>query len=156
MRLDRTTGPTPLLEQGHLQPVSQDHDQTAFEYLQGWRLHQLPGQPAPALDHTHGEKVFPDVQRAPLSRAWLRPLGTLPSGICRLWRDPPAPSVPRDEQPRLPAWPPWGAPAPHGPSRDSAASPVAAGPALGAALPVALTTLLNPSLRKMLRTNRYD
>ena len=37
----------------------------AFEYLQGWRLHNLPGQPVPVLSHPHSKKVFPDVQTEP-------------------------------------------------------------------------------------------
>lgn len=37
--------------------------QTAFEYLQGWRLHNLPGQPMPVLIHSHSEKALPDIQR---------------------------------------------------------------------------------------------
>ena len=37
----------------------------AFEYLQGWRLHSLPGQPVLVLGHPNHEKVFPDVQMAP-------------------------------------------------------------------------------------------
>jgi len=32
------------------------------EYLQGWRLHHLSGQPVPVLSHPHS-KVFPDVHR---------------------------------------------------------------------------------------------
>jgi len=39
----RSAGPTPLLKQGCLELVVQDHVQTAFEYLQGGRLHNLPG-----------------------------------------------------------------------------------------------------------------
>jgi len=52
----------PLLKHGHLELVAQDH---VLEYLQGWRLHNLPGQPVPWLGHPHREKVFPDVQREP-------------------------------------------------------------------------------------------
>jgi len=37
----RSCGPTTLLNQGHLETVSQDHVQMAFEYLQGWRTHSL-------------------------------------------------------------------------------------------------------------------
>ena len=33
----RLSGLTPLLKQGHLEPVAQDHVQMAFEYLQRWR-----------------------------------------------------------------------------------------------------------------------
>lgn len=33
--------------------------QSHFEYLQGWRLHQPSGQPAPLFDQTHSkEKLF--------------------------------------------------------------------------------------------------
>ena len=60
--LQRPSGPTPLLKQGHLQPVAQDRVWTAFENLQGWRLHKLPGQRVPVLSHPRSEKVFPDVQ----------------------------------------------------------------------------------------------
>ena len=61
----RSSGPTPLLKQGHLGQVASDHVQIAFEYLQGWRLHNLSGQPVPVLGHPHSKKVFPDVQREP-------------------------------------------------------------------------------------------
>ena len=61
----RSSAPTTLLKQGHLQLVAQDHVQTAFEYLQGWRIHNLSGQPVPVLSHPHGAKVFPDVQVEP-------------------------------------------------------------------------------------------
>jgi len=54
-----------VLKQGHLQPVAGHHVQAAFEYLQGWRLHTLPGQPVPELGDPHSEKVFPDVQTEP-------------------------------------------------------------------------------------------
>jgi len=36
-----------------------------FEYLQGWRLHNLSGQPVPGLGHPHSEETFPDVQMEP-------------------------------------------------------------------------------------------
>lgn len=36
--LRRSPGAMPLLKQGHLEPVGQGHVQTAFEYLQAWRL----------------------------------------------------------------------------------------------------------------------
>ena len=61
----RSSGPTTLLKQGHLDLVTQDHVQTAFEYLQGWRLRNLSGQRVPALSHPDSKKVFPDVQRKP-------------------------------------------------------------------------------------------
>jgi len=68
LRLEGTSGviwSTPPLKQGHLEQAVQDHVQAVFEYLQGWRLHHLPGQPVPVLGHSHSEKVFPDVQREP-------------------------------------------------------------------------------------------
>jgi len=37
----------------------------AFEYLKGWRLHNLPGQPLPVFDHPHNNEVFLDVQMEP-------------------------------------------------------------------------------------------
>jgi len=63
----RPSGPTPLLKQGHLEPVAQDHLQMAFEYPQGWRLHRLSGQPVPGLGHPHSETVFPDIQTSHVS-----------------------------------------------------------------------------------------
>ena len=45
----------PLLKQDHLEPVAQDHGQTAFEYLQGGRLHNLSGQLVPVLSHPHSK-----------------------------------------------------------------------------------------------------
>jgi len=32
-----SSGPTPLLKQGHLEKAAQDHAQMTFEYFQGWR-----------------------------------------------------------------------------------------------------------------------
>ena len=37
----------------------------AFEYLQGWRLHNLPGQAVAVLGHPHRRTVFSDVHREP-------------------------------------------------------------------------------------------
>ena len=54
-----------MLKLGHLEPVAQDHVQTAFGYLQGWTLHNLSGHPVPVLGCPHSEKVFLDVQREP-------------------------------------------------------------------------------------------
>ena len=39
----------------------QDHVQTVFEYLHGWKLHNLSGQPVLVIS----QKVLPDVQREP-------------------------------------------------------------------------------------------
>jgi len=64
-QLYRQSCPTPVLKQGHLEPVVQDSVQLAFKYLQGWRLHNPSGQPLPLLSHPHSEKVFPDVQTEP-------------------------------------------------------------------------------------------
>ena len=60
-----SSGPTLLLKRRCLEQVAQDHVQTTFEYLQGWRLHNLPGQSVSVLGHPHSEKAFPDVQREP-------------------------------------------------------------------------------------------
>ena len=54
----KVTWSNPLHKQGHLEPVAQDCVQSAFEYLQGWRLHNLPKQPVTLTVKT----VVPDVQ----------------------------------------------------------------------------------------------
>jgi len=61
----RSSSPTPQLKQGPLEPFAQDYVQSAFELLQGWRLHSLSGQLVPVLDHPHSKKMFPDVQVEP-------------------------------------------------------------------------------------------
>lgn len=72
LKLAGTTGspgPPPLLKQGHLQLVSQDHVQPAFEYYQGWTCHNLCGQPGTVFSHSHSIKMVPDAQReAPVSQ----------------------------------------------------------------------------------------
>ena len=45
LRVAGMSGPTLLLKQSHVDLVSQDHVQMAFEYLYGWRLYYLSGQP---------------------------------------------------------------------------------------------------------------
>lgn len=57
--------PTPLIEQAYLAPVTQDHVQLGFEYLQGWRVHSLSRQPVPVLSHPDGKKMLRDVHRRP-------------------------------------------------------------------------------------------
>jgi len=57
-----SSGPTPLLKQGHLQQATQDLVQAGLEYLQRRRLHHLPGQPVPVLRHPQKEEVLPQVQ----------------------------------------------------------------------------------------------
>jgi len=37
----RSSGPTPLLKQGHLQQVAQDRVQLGSDYLYGWQLYNL-------------------------------------------------------------------------------------------------------------------
>ena len=59
------TLPKPLCQKGHPEPAAQVHAQAAFEYLHGWRLHHLPGQPVPVLGHPDSAEAFPDVQRDP-------------------------------------------------------------------------------------------
>lgn len=59
----RSPSPTTLLKQGSLEQVAQNHVQIAFEYLQGWKLQNLPGQHVPMLSHPHTEKVFSDFRR---------------------------------------------------------------------------------------------
>ena len=59
-----SSSPTPLPKQGHLQQAAQDLVQAGLEYLQRSRLHNLPGQPVPALRHPQREEVLPHVQTA--------------------------------------------------------------------------------------------
>lgn len=47
---------SPLLEEDHLDHIA--HTQMAFECLQGQRLHNLPGQLVPVLDHPQSNKCF--------------------------------------------------------------------------------------------------
>jgi len=54
----RSSCPTALLRQGHLEePVTQDHVQIAFEYLQGGRLHNQSGKPMPVFSHPYSKSV---------------------------------------------------------------------------------------------------
>lgn len=48
----------PLLKQGCLEPVFQDSVQMAFEHLQGWGFHSLPGQSVPVLGHSQSFLMF--------------------------------------------------------------------------------------------------
>lgn len=52
----------PLLKQCHLEQVAQGSVQLSFEYLHRWRLHNLPGQPVSAFNHSHNRKLFSYVQ----------------------------------------------------------------------------------------------
>lgn len=52
----------PMLKKGHQEQAAQNCIQTAFGYLQVWRLHNLPGQAVKVLGHHHSEKVLPNVQ----------------------------------------------------------------------------------------------
>ena len=56
--LSRSCSPTPMLKQGQLEQVAQDHVQLGFEYLHWWRLRSLSGQPMPVFYHPHRKKVF--------------------------------------------------------------------------------------------------
>jgi len=55
----------PLPAQARLPRANcQDCVQMTFEYLQGWKLHNLLGQLVPMPSHPHSEKVFPDIHTA--------------------------------------------------------------------------------------------
>jgi len=49
--LCRSSSPTLLPKEGHLQQAAEDLVQVGLEYLQRSRLHNLPGQPVPVLHH---------------------------------------------------------------------------------------------------------
>ena len=53
--------PNPLPKQGHPEQAAQHRVQAGLEYLQGRRLHSLPGQPGPGLPHPQREEVLPRV-----------------------------------------------------------------------------------------------
>lgn len=54
----RLPNPSPCSEQGHLQWVAQDSFQVGFGYVQGWRVHSLPGKLVPVPDHSPSRKGF--------------------------------------------------------------------------------------------------
>ena len=58
----RSSSPTPLPKQGHLEQAAQDLVQAGLEYLQRRRLHKPSGQPVPGLRHPQREEVLPHVQ----------------------------------------------------------------------------------------------
>lgn len=54
----RPSSPIPLIKQGQLEQVIQDHVQSSFDYLQERRLHNTSGTPGPVFDHLHSKR-FP-------------------------------------------------------------------------------------------------
>jgi len=58
----RSSSPTPLPKQGHLEQAAQDPVQAGLEYLQRRRLHNSSGQPVPVLCHPQTKGVLPHVQ----------------------------------------------------------------------------------------------
>lgn len=50
------SSPTPWAKQGQLQQVAHGFVQLPFQYLQERRVHSLPGQPLPGLNHHRREK----------------------------------------------------------------------------------------------------
>lgn len=50
---ERSSSPIPLLEQEHLNHVTQERVLLGFESLQRKRLHNPPGQPDPVFCHPH-------------------------------------------------------------------------------------------------------
>ena len=52
----RSSGPTPLRQEGHPEQVALDCVQSGVEYLQRRRLHNLSGQPVPVFDHPDSKK----------------------------------------------------------------------------------------------------
>ena len=66
-----------LLKQGHLELIAQDYVQTAFEYLEEWRYHNLSGHPVLVVSHPHSEKKIPYVQRDPPVFPWV-PIASCP------------------------------------------------------------------------------
>lgn len=69
-------GSNSQLKLGHWELFAQAHAQMTFEYLQGQRLYNFPGQPVAVLGYPHSEKVFsdyhmdpPEIQAVPIASA---------------------------------------------------------------------------------------
>lgn len=58
--LSRSSWKMFTLQQAYLEQAAQHHVLMASEYIQGWRLYHLPGQPVLVLSHLHSTKVPPD------------------------------------------------------------------------------------------------
>ena len=54
----------PCYGQGRQPPdqAAQSHIQPGLECLQGWGIHNLPGQPVPVCHHPLCEKLLPNIQ----------------------------------------------------------------------------------------------
>jgi len=93
----RQSSPILLFKQGQLQQVTLEHVQWRFDYLQGWRLHMLSGQPAPVFDHPYIKKkhhlhlnIISCISTcAVLRRVRLCLLSSPPSDIDTNWQDTP-------------------------------------------------------------------
>lgn len=77
----KSSFPKPLLSQGHLENVAQDHVQANFECLQEGRFHNFPGQFVPVLSHPHRKKHFPMFRWHLICAN----LCMLPVILCHLW-----------------------------------------------------------------------
>lgn len=44
--------------QSQLQQIAQGHVQSCFEYPQGWKFHNLSGQPAPLFDQSNNKNIY--------------------------------------------------------------------------------------------------
>lgn len=97
----RFSTPTPLLRLGQTLPAH-SYVQSGFKYLQRWRIHNFSCEMVPDPNHPHSRSLFScsdgilcisnythgllSSHWAPMKRAWLRPLFTLPSRIYKLIR----------------------------------------------------------------------
>ena len=59
--LKRSSSPIPLLEQEHLDQVTQEHIQVDFECLQRRRPPNVSGQPVPVFYYPQSEEVFSSI-----------------------------------------------------------------------------------------------
>jgi len=59
----RSSSPTPLLKQGHLEQAAKVLFQVGLEYLQRRRLNNPSGQPVPGLCHPQSKECFPHVHK---------------------------------------------------------------------------------------------
>jgi len=62
-----SSGPSPQFKHGHPEQVTQDHVLTAFQCLQGWKLHNLSEQLLSVLSHPSPPEFFQILQSLHLS-----------------------------------------------------------------------------------------
>jgi len=83
----RSPGPNPLLKQGHLELVAQDHIHTASEHLQAERLHNPPEQSvlAGSPSHRQNKTLSTTVKRDYEEDSWMTAMNDCES-VKKMWK----------------------------------------------------------------------